>query len=85
VQVSKQGAGDQRKVEELESDFDSSEDFDELDQSISPDADASEFEDTEFEELIKEEGPQQILQLTMQSKEEEFMKEELTDEDDYAD
>jgi hypothetical protein len=85
VQVSKQGADDRRKVEELESDSDSSEDFNELDQSISPDADASEFEDTEFEELIKEEGPQQILQLTMQSKEEEFMKEELTDEDDYAD
>jgi hypothetical protein len=85
VQVSKQGAGDQRKVEELESDSDSSEDFNELDQSINPDASASEFEDTEFEELIKEEGLQQILQLTMQSKEEELIKEELTDEDDYAD
>jgi hypothetical protein len=85
VQVSKQGAGGQRKLEELESDSDSSEDFNEVDQSISPKAGASEFEDTEFEELIKEEGPRQILQLTMQGKEEEFMKEELTDEDDYAD
>jgi hypothetical protein len=85
MQVSKQGTGDQGKVEELESDSDSSEDFDELDQSINPDASASEFEDTEFEELIKEEGPQQILQLTMQSKEEELIKEELADEDDYAD
>jgi hypothetical protein len=70
VQVSKQGAGDQRKIEELESDSDSSEDFNELDQSINLDAGASKFEETEFEELIKEEGPQQILQLTMQSKEE---------------
>ncbi|CAK9211101.1 unnamed protein product [Sphagnum troendelagicum] len=65
VQLSKQGASDQREVEESESDSDSNEDFDELDQSINPDAGASEFEDTEFEELIKEEGPQQILQLTM--------------------
>ena len=48
VQVSKQGADDRRKVEELESDSDSSEDFNELDQSINSDADASEFEDTEL-------------------------------------
>jgi predicted aspartyl protease len=57
VQVSKQGADDRRKVEELESDSNSNEDFNELDQLINPDADALEFEDTEFEELIKEEGP----------------------------
>ncbi len=44
-----------------------------------------EFEDTEFEKLVKEEGPQQILQLTMQNKTDELMREELTDDDDYAD
>jgi len=68
-------------MQESESDFDSSEDSDEGTQSINP----VEFEDTEFEDLVREEGPQQILQLTMQNKADELMKEELTDDDDYAD
>ncbi|CAM6059871.1 unnamed protein product [Sphagnum tenellum] len=83
--MSEQGISEQRKVQESESDSDSSEDFDEVTQSISLDEDASEFEDTEFEELVKEEGPQQILQLIMQNKVDELMKEQLTDDDDYAD
>ncbi len=65
VPLRKQGIGDQKKMQESESDSDSSEDFDELIRSISPDEGALEFEDTEFEKLVKEEGPQQILQLTM--------------------
>ncbi len=81
----KQGIGEQKKMQESESDSDSSEDFDELFRSISPDEGALEFEDTEFEKLVKEEGPQQILQLTMQYKTDELMWEELTDDDDYAD
>jgi len=31
------------------------------------------------------EGPQQILQLTLQHQADDFMKEEITDADDYAD
>jgi hypothetical protein len=30
------------------------------------------------------EGPQQILQLTLQHQADDFMKEEITDADDYA-
>jgi hypothetical protein len=85
VPLRKQGIGEQKKMQESESDSNSSEDFDELIRSISPDEGALEFEDTEFEKLVKEEGPQQILQLTMQYKTDELMREELTDDDDYAD
>ncbi len=46
---------------------------------------ASEFGDTEFEELVLKEGPAQILQLTLQDRTDEFMKEEISDSDDYAD
>jgi hypothetical protein len=46
---------------------------------------ASEFGDTEFEELVLKEGPAQILQLTLQDRTDEFMKEEISYSDDYAD
>ncbi|CAN5968618.1 unnamed protein product [Sphagnum jensenii] len=72
-------------VQESESDSDSSEDSDEGTQSVGPDGGVSEFGDTEFEELVKKEGPQQILQLTMQDKVDDLLKEELTDVDNYAD
>ncbi|CAM6079672.1 unnamed protein product [Sphagnum tenellum] len=68
-----------------ESDSDSSEGSEETTQLVENDEGASEFGDTEFEELVKKEGPQQILQLTMQAKADEFMKEELADDDDYSD
>ncbi|CAK9199083.1 unnamed protein product [Sphagnum troendelagicum] len=68
-----------------ESDSNSSEGSEETTQLVENDEGASEFGDTEFEELVKKEGPQQILQLTMQAKADEFMKEELADDDDYAD
>jgi hypothetical protein len=45
----------------------------------------NEFGDTELEELVKEEGPQEILQLRIQEQANEFMKEEITNSDDYAD
>jgi hypothetical protein len=46
---------------------------------------ASEFEDTKFEELVLKEGPAQVLQLKLQDRTDEFMKEEISDSDDYAD
>jgi hypothetical protein len=44
----------------------------------------SEFGDTELEDLVMLEGPQQILQLTLEKQVGDFMKEEITDADDYA-
>jgi hypothetical protein len=52
---------------------------------VGPDGGASEFGDTEFEDSVMKEGPQQILQLTMQNRAGDLLKEELTDADDYAD
>ncbi len=45
----------------------------------------SKFGNTVLEALMLTEGPQQILQLTLQDKAADFMKEEVTDDDDYAD
>jgi hypothetical protein len=45
----------------------------------------NEFGDIELEELVKSKGPQEILQLTIQEQANEFMKEEITDSDNYAD
>jgi len=45
----------------------------------------SEFKDTELEDLVMLEGPLQILQLTLEKQAGDFMKEEITDADDYAD
>ncbi|CAM6080106.1 unnamed protein product [Sphagnum tenellum] len=81
----KYGTNEQKMVQESESESDSSEDSDEGTQSVGPNGGVSEFGDTEFEELVKKEGLQQILQLTMQNKADDFMKEELTNADDYAD
>jgi len=44
----------------------------------------SEFGETELEDLVMLEGPQQILQLTLEKQVNDFMKEEITDADDYA-
>jgi hypothetical protein len=46
---------------------------------------ASEFGNTEFEKLVLQEGPEQILQLTLQDRTDEFMKEEISECDDYGD
>jgi hypothetical protein len=47
--------------------------------------DESEFGNTKLEELVLMEGPQQILQLTLQEQADNLMREEITDVDDYAD
>ncbi len=47
--------------------------------------DESEFGNTELEDLVLLEGPQQILKVTLQKQAEDLMKEEITDADDYAD
>ncbi len=44
----------------------------------------SEFGDTELEDLVMLEGPQQFLQLTLEKQAGDFMKEEITDADNYA-
>jgi hypothetical protein len=44
-----------------------------------------EFKDTELEDLVKSEGPQEILQVILQEQVDGFMEEEITDADDYAD
>ncbi len=46
---------------------------------------ASEFGNTKFEELVLQEGPEQILQLTLQDQTDGFMKEEISESDDYGD
>jgi hypothetical protein len=46
--------------------------------------DESEFGNTELEDLVLLEGPQQILQLTLQEQANDFMKEEITNANDYA-
>jgi hypothetical protein len=44
-----------------------------------------EFKDAELEELVNLEGPQEILRLILQEQGDEFMAEEVTNSDDYAD
>jgi hypothetical protein len=44
-----------------------------------------EFADVDFEELVNSEGPQEMLRLMLQEQGDEFMTEEVTDSDDYAD
>ncbi|CAK9855103.1 unnamed protein product [Sphagnum jensenii] len=47
--------------------------------------DKSEFGNTKLEELVLKDGPQQILQLMLQDQADDFMREEITDIDDYVD
>jgi hypothetical protein len=44
-----------------------------------------EFRDAKLEELVSSEGPQEILRLMLQEQVDEFMAEEVTNSDDYAD
>jgi len=67
------------------SEYDSNEDSDEGSQPGIQVEGESEFGDTELENLVMMEGPQQILQLTLQHQADDFMKEEITDADNYAD
>ncbi len=45
----------------------------------------NEFGNIELEDLVKSEGPQEILQLILQEQADGFMKEEITDANDYVD
>ncbi len=83
--VSQQNSSEQFAELTLESDSDSSEDSDDGSRAGETMEDEFEFGNTEFEELVLSEGPQQILQLMLQDKAADFMNEEVTDDDDYAD
>jgi hypothetical protein len=69
----------------LESDTDADTDNEEGLQSVEPIDEESEFGNTELEELVLKDGPQQILQLTLQDQADDFMKEDISDSNDYAD
>jgi hypothetical protein len=83
--LSQHGTGEQIVEQDYESDSDSSQDSNNGTQPVGLDEGESEFGDTELESLVLLEGPQQILQLTMQNKADDLLKEELTDVNDYAD
>jgi hypothetical protein len=57
---------EQTNTSVLESDIDADDDSDEGIQSVEPIDEESEFGNTELDELVLKEGPQQILQLTLQ-------------------
>ncbi len=79
------GIGRQMSAQESESESDSSEDANGATQLEGQVEGESEFGDTKLENLVMLEGPQQILQLMLQNQVDEFMKEEITDDDDYVD
>jgi hypothetical protein len=54
-------------------------------QVLKSDCVETEFKDTELEQLIQQEGPEQILQLTLQEQADRIMEEEIWESDDYAD
>jgi predicted aspartyl protease len=76
---------EQASVLVSESDTDTDDETEEGDPLVDPIDEESEFGDTELDKLVLEEGPQQILQLTLQDQADGLMKEELSDTDDYAD
>ncbi|CAK9877976.1 unnamed protein product [Sphagnum jensenii] len=76
---------EQVNVSKSESDTDADDDSEEGLQSVEPINKESEFGNTELEELVLKEGPQQILQLTLQDQADDFMREEILESDDYAD
>jgi hypothetical protein len=79
------GIGQRMIAHESESESDSNEDSNERSRPGIQVEGESEFGDTELENLVMMEGPQQILQLTLQNQADDFMKEEITYADDYAD
>jgi hypothetical protein len=80
------GSPDMDKRENVSvSETDTDDDSEEGLQPVEQIEEASEFENTEFEELVLQEGLEQILQLTLQDQTDEFMKEEISESDDYGD
>jgi hypothetical protein len=76
---------EQTNMSVSESDTDVDDDSDEGIQSAEPIDEESEFGNTKLDELVLKEGPQQILQLTLQDQADNLMREEISDVDDYAD
>ncbi len=76
-----------RRSDERSSDLDSeaSENSEGEPQLCEAICDGSDFGDTELEQLVTREGPQQILQLTLQEQANCLMKEETGESNDYAD
>jgi predicted aspartyl protease len=64
---------------------DASEDSEDERRVFEPVCAESKFKDTELEQLVLQEGPEQILQLTLQKHANHLMKEEIWKSDDYAD
>jgi len=81
----KYGANERMDTRESDSDSDTNENCNEEIQLVGPVDGEFEFENTELEELVLLEGPQQILQLTLQQQADDLMKEEITNANDYAD
>ncbi|CAM6044010.1 unnamed protein product [Sphagnum compactum] len=65
-------------------DTDDNKHCDEGSQLAEPNGDEYEFGNTELEDLVLTKGPQQILQLILQGQVDDFMEEEITNADDYA-
>jgi hypothetical protein len=78
------GTNERMDTQESNSDFETNEDCNEGTQLVGPVDGESKFENTKLEDLVLLEGPQQILQLTLQKRADDVM-EEITDADDYAD
>jgi hypothetical protein len=78
------GTNERMDTQESNSDFETNEDCNEGTQLVGPVDGESKFENTKLEDLVLLEGPQQILQLTLQKRADDLM-EEITDADDYAD
>ncbi len=76
---------EQVNVPKSESDTDADDDSEKGLQSVEPMNEESEFADTELEELVLKEGPQQILLLTLQDQADDFMREEISESNDYVD
>ncbi len=70
---------------ESKSDSGSSKESEEENQTAGTVEGESEFGNTELEDLVSKDGPQQILQLMLQDKAGDLLKEEITDDEDYAD
>ncbi|CAM6023198.1 unnamed protein product [Sphagnum balticum] len=60
------GTNERMDTQESDSDFDTNKDYNEGTQLVGPVDDESEFGNTKLEDLVLSEGPQQILQLTLQ-------------------
>ncbi|CAM6077094.1 unnamed protein product [Sphagnum tenellum] len=78
------GTNERMVTQESDSDSVSNGDCNEGTQLVGPVDGESEFGNTELENLVMLEGPQQILQLTLQKQADDLMKEDITDVDDYA-